>query len=69
MTTVTIDNKDYELELLSDNARAQLNMLQFVEREIQRLNAELAVVQTARVGYANALNQELALSGAGALKQ
>jgi hypothetical protein len=55
MTTVTIDNKDYDLDSLSDEAKAQLQMLQFADQEIVRLNAQLAVVQTARLAYSNAL--------------
>jgi hypothetical protein len=31
-----------------------------VEQEIARLQAQLAVMQTARIGYANALKAELA---------
>jgi hypothetical protein len=55
MTTITVDNKDYDLESLSDDARAQLQMLQFSDQEIARLNAHLAVVQTARLAYSKAL--------------
>ena len=55
MTTVTIDNKDYDLDGLSDEAKAQLQMLQLSDQEIARLNAQLAIVQTARVAYSNAL--------------
>ena len=55
MTTITIDNKDYDLDSLSDDAKAQLQMLQFSEQEIVRLNAQLAIVQTARRAYSNAL--------------
>ena len=59
MTTITINEKPYELETLSDNAKAQLQMLQITEQEIVRLNAQLAITQTARQAYANALNGEL----------
>jgi len=38
MPTITIDNIDYDLETLSDEAKAQLTSLQFVDSEIQRLN-------------------------------
>ena len=59
MTTITIDNKEYELESLSDDAKAQLVSLQFVDQKLAQLNAELAVFQTARIGYSNALNTAL----------
>ena len=33
--------------------------LQFVDQELQRLNAQAAVLQTARLAYANALKEAL----------
>jgi hypothetical protein len=60
MTTIKIDEKDYELESLSEEAKAQLASLQFVDAELQRLNAQSAVYQTARVAYSVALNDILA---------
>jgi cell division protein ZapA (FtsZ GTPase activity inhibitor) len=59
MTTITIDNQNYELETLSDEAKNQLVSLQFVDAELQRLNAQAAVLQTARVAYVNALKAAL----------
>jgi len=59
MTTITIDNKEYELETLSEDVKAQLLSLQFVDQKLAQLNAELAVFQTARSGYSNALNAAL----------
>ena len=67
MPTIKIDDKDYELEQLSDEAKAQLGSLQFVDAEIQRLNAQLAVMQTARMAYANALKDALVGYGADAV--
>lgn len=59
MTQITIDDKAYELESLSDEAKAQLGSLRFVEGEIQRLQGQLAICQTARIAYATALRAEL----------
>ena len=59
MPTIKIDNQDYDLDSLSDNAKAQLQSLQFVDAELQRLNAQAAVLQTARIAYVNALKAEL----------
>ena len=59
MTTIKIDDKDYNLETLSDEAKNQLVSLQFVDAELQRLNAQAAVLQTARLAYANALKDAL----------
>jgi len=59
MTTITIDNQSYELESLTDEAKAQLGSLQFVDAEIGRLQARLAAMQTARMAYARALSEAL----------
>jgi hypothetical protein len=40
-------------------ARAQLQSLQFVDGELARLQAQTAVLQTARAAYAKALNAAL----------
>ena len=59
MHMIKIDDKDYDLEQMSDEAKAQLASIQFVDAELQRLNAQGAVLQTARVAYAKALNELL----------
>ena len=60
MPIIKIDEKDYELDTLSDEAKAQLTSIQFVDAELQRVNAQAAVLQTARMAYAKALNDALA---------
>lgn len=52
MTTIKIDNKDYDLESLSPEARVQIFSLQATEAEIQRLNILLLITLTARNAYA-----------------
>ena len=59
MTTITIDDKQYDLDTLSEEAKAQLISIQFVDQELQRVNAQAAVLQTARVAYSKALNDAL----------
>ena len=59
MPNVTIDNVEYDLDTLSDEAKAQLNMLQLTDQEIARANVQIAIAQTARLAYANALNAAL----------
>jgi hypothetical protein len=59
MPTITIDNKDYDTDTLSDSAKAQLTSLQVTDAEIQRLNIQLAIAQTARNAYAKALGELL----------
>ena len=65
MTTITIDNKEYEFESLSDKAKAQLSSLQFVDGELARLQAKASILQTARMAYSNALQDELNPLGSG----
>jgi hypothetical protein len=62
MTTIKIDGKDYETDKLSAQARAQLTSLQVTDAEIQRLQIQLAIAQTARSAYAKALQDELGRS-------
>ena len=57
--TITINDKEYNLDDLSDNAKAQLGSLQVTDQEIIRLEQQLRIVQTARNAYARALNAEL----------
>jgi hypothetical protein len=59
MPTITIDNHPYDLDTLSAEAKAQLTSLQFVDAELQRLQAQTAVLQTARMAYSKALQAAL----------
>ena len=56
---VSINGTEYILDDLSDNAKAQLVNIQFVDAQIQQLNNEWAVADTARIGYTRALKSEL----------
>ena len=60
---IKIDEVEYNLSDLSDTAKAQLANVQFVDAQIQQLNNEWAVSDTARMGYTNALKAELAKIG------
>lgn len=57
--TITIDDKEYALDGLSDAAKAQVTNLRVTDQEISRLQQQLAIYQTARKAYANALKAEL----------
>ena len=59
MTTIKIDDKDYELEDLSDEAKNQLQSIRFVDQELMRLQAKAAALQTARNAYGRALTLAL----------
>ena len=59
MTTITIDNIEYDSDKLSDDAKAQLISLQFCDQELARLQDQAAAYQTARMAYAKALQSAL----------
>lgn len=59
MPKITVDGIDYNTEDLTDNGKAQLASLQFLEVQMNKLKAEIAVYQTARGAYVAALKAEL----------
>ncbi len=59
MTKITIDEKEYDVDDLSDEAKAQVVSLNFVDAELNRLQLKVAAMQTARNAYAAALNSLL----------
>ena len=59
MPKITIDKVEYNTEDLSDNGKAQLASLQFLEVQMSKLKSEIAVYQTARNSYVTALKNEL----------
>ncbi|MDR2212334.1 MAG: DUF6447 family protein [Pseudomonadales bacterium] len=56
---IKIDGKDYDSDKLSDQSKAQLMNLRFVDNEIGHLQAQMAVLQTARQVYVRALKEAL----------
>ena len=56
---IKIDDIEYSLENLSENGKANLTSIKFVEQQLQQLNNELAVADTARIGYSSALQREI----------
>ena len=60
MTTIKIDNKEYDFDKLSEETKAQLISMQFCDQELQRLQSQAAALQTARQAYAKALQASLA---------
>jgi hypothetical protein len=63
MPTIKIDNKEYELDTLSEECKAQLASIQFVEQELVRLQAQVAVLQTAKAAYLQTLKTSLPVVG------
>ena len=63
MPKITIDNIDYNTEDLTENGKAQLASLQFLEVQLQKIRNEMAVYQTAQRTYVAALKAEIEQSG------
>lgn len=59
MPKFTIDGMEYNTEDLTENGKAQLASLQFLEVQMSKLKSEIAVYQTARNSYSAALKAEL----------
>ena len=56
---INIDGKEYSLSDLSDQAKAQVVSLQVVDAELQRMQRQAGIYQTARNAYLAALRQAL----------
>jgi hypothetical protein len=59
MANITIDDKEYDVDKLTDATKAQLTSMRLADAEIQRLNIQLAIAQTARNAYALAVRKDL----------
>jgi len=59
MAKVTIDGVDYDTDTMSQESRQQLEMLVMTEQKIRQMQAEVAMLQTARQAYAAALKASL----------
>jgi len=58
-STLKFNDVEYKIDDLTDAAKGQLQGLQVAESKIKELNAELALIQTARNAYAQALQAAL----------
>ena len=56
MSTITIDDIAYDEADLSNEAKNELANMQVCDQRIAALQTDLAIAQTARNAYANALN-------------
>jgi hypothetical protein len=59
MPKITVDGMEYNTEDLSDNAKAQIASLQFLEAQMAKIKSEIAVYETAKSAYIQALKAEL----------
>ncbi len=55
MAKVNINDKEYDTDDMSDEAKKQLASVQFAANEVKRLQSQLAVTQTAQSAYTKAL--------------
>lgn len=59
MTTITIDEKEYDIGDPTPAVKAQLDNIDFVNKLILEKSNELQIAQTAQIGYSRALGREL----------
>ena len=59
MPKIKVDDIEYNTEDLTDNGKAQLASLQFLEVQMNKIKSEIAVYQTARNSYIASLKAEL----------
>jgi len=64
MPKITIDGLDYNTEDLSENGKAQLASLQFLEFQMRKIQDEIAIYNTAKARYVAGLKAELEKSNA-----
>lgn len=56
---ITVNGKQYAVDDLSENAKAQLVNIKVVDQEIVRLETLLAITKTARAAYVQTLGAEV----------
>jgi hypothetical protein len=59
MLKINLDGVEYNANDLSENGKAQAASLQFLEAQMNKLQSEISVYQTARNSYVAALKAEL----------
>jgi len=57
--TININNIEYRIDSLSEEATVQLQNIQLVDQELTRLQLQVAAMQTARHAYVDALKAAL----------
>mgnify|MGYP001254827946 CR=1 FL=1 len=59
MPKITLDDKEYNTEEMSQDALAQVQSIQFVDNELVRVQMKGAALQTAKNAYVRALKSIL----------
>ena len=62
-----LDGTEYDVENLTDQGKATLGSLQFVNSKIQELNSMQALLQRAKNSYIDSLKKEVLSAKAGLL--
>lgn len=57
--TITINETQYKIDDLNDQARANITNIQLVDQKIMLAQQEIAILQTARNTYSAALSEAL----------
>lgn len=59
MAKVIMDNKEYDVENMSDDAKAAVTALRYVEKEIEQSKLHTAALETAKHSYIKLLKKFL----------
>lgn len=57
--TIKINDKTYSLENLSDRAKELIQSINFADQQVEQLNNEWAIADTARIAYTRALKSSI----------
>jgi len=61
------EDNEYDFDDLSDNAKSNINLLQFINRRVKELNNMQALLQRSKNSYVSSLKQEMLAGKAGFL--
>lgn len=64
---IKLDDNEYDVENLSDHAKAALASMQFATKRLKELHDMIALLQRARVSYIESLKKEMLSDKAGFL--
>ena len=59
MSTITIDDKQYEIDKMSDEEKSLVQAINFCDAKTQEVQNQLAALKTARQAYVNDLGSRL----------
>jgi len=62
MPTLKIDDREYEIDDLSDEIKLKVGRVQEINNEIRSLNLQISELQTVVQAYVNTINSELEAS-------